>query len=339
MKRIYACLLAALSLIIPAVCGAQTYSISDIRTQAEAGLHEMYTSGGQAFQTDIPVLVPASDSIPLIRVDRSDAEMDLEKLNALAGGAPTCEPYTEKGYMKVFYTPTPSVIKGVQPWFVRTYAGQIDDDTPLEGDIGLTFGALWADIRQKADALCGEGFRFEFSSISQPVGYRTYDAGQGIWGDFVSVEPRSYTKNGIEYIEGVTRRVVFAAQTLGGIPLLAGCNDGLWYEFLPDGRFALTVTQMAVTATLREDMPLCGLDEIKAQLRQRIEDGPTPVDIVYSLRLGYAVFEDGVAFPCWVASVRPTSLADIECESEDWVFNAQTGEYVDSLAHSPAAIP
>lgn len=336
MTRIHVCILAALILLLPAACRAQT--ISDIRAQAEAGLHERYTSGGQTFEADIPVFAPSSDSIPLIRVGRSDAEMDLESLNALAGCAPTFEPYTEKGYIKVFYTPTPGVIKGVQPWLVRTYSGQIDDDTLLEGDIGLTFGALWEDILQKADALCGKDFRLEFLSICQPVGYRTYDTRQGTWGDFVSVEPRSYTKDGIEYVEGMARHVVFAAQTLGGIPLLAGCNDGLWYEFLPDGRFAITATQMTVTGTLREDMLLCSLDEVKSQLRQRIENDRTPVSALYSLRLGYAVFEDGIAFPCWVAKVHPVSFGDVEYDDETWIFNAQTGRYIDSLEHSPAVI-
>ncbi len=50
---------------------------------------------------------------------------------------------------------------------------------------------------------------------------------------------------------------------------------------------------------------------------------------VRALHLGYGVFDDGIAFPCWVAYVDiGDNTMDEHGETTKWVFNAQTGKQI-----------
>lgn len=72
-----------------------------------------------------------------------------------------------------------------------------------------------------------------------------------------------------------------------------------------------------------------GEETVKEALRKEIEREKSPVIAVRAMRLGFGVFDDGTAFPCWVVNLTLKTVTASEYGEEvEWVFSAQTGKRI-----------
>lgn len=262
MKKTLSAILIVL-MLHPGISSAlDMYALPEVREQAKAGLHQTYCSRGERFQTDIPIIVPDADKMPVLQIEACSDEPDLQALRKWVGSDPVTEPALDKGYVKAFYRPNPVLPKGINGWQVQRYAGEIEESEALDGDFGKTFGEAWREAKQASQIVFGKDFDVTFTSICQRTRWREYQTGakRDKWGDFVSVEKRIYEKDGYLYAQGYGETVLFGAQVLRGIPLLAHTSDGLWYELDETGGIAVTATKKAVSRVIAEDVPLCGVE-------------------------------------------------------------------------------
>lgn len=332
MKTMRRLLFAALFFLgmLPGTSGAQTmYTLPEIRAQVEARRHETYDVRDTQAEENLVLLTPDAEKMPVLKIQLSGDQPNLDALGEWSGREMTLEPYESEGYVKAFYRPLLTSPEGIDGWTVERYAGEMDEAEMLDGEFGKTLGDVWLEARHAASAVFGDDFELEFTAIWQTTSWREHQmrpAGDE-WGAFVQVEKKIFNKEGSAYAQGYGYDVVFAAQTLCGIPLLANTNDGLLYEFDETGGVAVTATKREVSNVIAEDVPLCGIERIKESLRRQIEK--EDVSTVRALRLGYGVFDDGTAFPCWVVYIDiGDPMTAGHGETAKWVFNAQTGERI-----------
>lgn len=370
----------------------QYYSISDLREMTPE--HWKVTVPGNKEQMIVPVFLPEVEYLPVLQAEW--AEVTEEEFKSLLTDelVVRCDDYGFSNYINDMTDPDGERI-------VEMYVSRAWSDLPIatlseKATVSIGQEATTSNVYAKNQKMSLED-AIEWSKKVYELVYEKYDG--GVFIDTLQVlSPYYYAGTNKDYPfgdwTGMGCYTIAGCQTLRGVPIfdsiIYGCEAtkisnlvnalsrrataDVW-KLSSDDSYVILGKPWKETAVVKEDIPLCSLDKIKAILEKEIDSGK--MKEIYSIKLGYVIFADSeqtyksgkkpwkdeqfLLVPTWVVECNYTedpnkSRSYPNRESADafgyqsdwlyekWMFNAQTGERYysssksDSWCYAPSII-
>ena len=248
--------------------------------EAASGWHQTYTAHGREITVDIDVPVPATDKLPVQKVEFMRLSLATTKVDA------TWSVFCRENE-NVFGFSTPTFPEGISGKIIKSvddvyaYPDEPDKIYPAGGT--LTLGEALAVVRHT----------FELTGID-PNAF---------------LIDRPYLLRTFSYLDAKTNESVLPGeyyfsfhQALDGIPIL--CHSGIAfkerYKLYYDPGFISCVAEenaylalfsmVKATDIVAEDIPLCSFSQVISAIEKEIDNGH--IRKVYDLELGYVMYED-----------------------------------------------
>lgn len=285
MARIWGIAVLCVITLMHAVGLAQeTYTLPEIRLQAERGWHEIYTDKfGRQTVVDIDIQVFGEETAPVIKVGFPEyTEVRLGNNNPYQ----TVVNVKRKG--------------GSRTHVYRTFGESVDLDQAYGADYGndLTLREVYAYMEEllKQEEIEAGDFLYECPKLLDVMCNVSQSTGEAITPAFYEVMLWPELR-GLPILEHA-----IASFEKRGWPDYGPCVD-----FMMSSRdsYQLFLGTMKEQEVLAEDIPLCSLEQVIAGIEQEIEAGH--IQRVFSLNFGYALYND----PNFPSNTR--SAFDAEC--------------------------
>ena len=360
MKKQFAALLAALSLLPTLALAQEYYTLPEIKEQAKDGWHETYTDKyGRETAVDIDVEVYGDDKAPILRLEDANLQVDETRLIDGETADHIRDKFKRFNITKDYPYDTVTEVRkkgGRKTWIYRAWGEAIDPNKAYGAEYGsdLTIGGVYDFCAQ---ALARQGLDMS--------------------DDFEYAHPKQ-----VEMLVNISQAtgqpastpfyIVNLWQKLRGLPILEHAMKGFekqgWPMYTPtvifmmldENSYDIYINMMKEAELVAEDIPLCSFDTVKRNLEAQIEAGH--IQGVLSLQFGYALYNepgypnyrkdieidyqaDYYAVPSWVIECiympngkktfvmqeDPTPGANIRGQNDckTLVINAQTGELID----------
>ena len=285
MKKQFAALLAALSLLPTLALAQEYYTLPEIREQAKDGWHETYTDRyGREIQVDIDADVFGEQTAPLIKAGFPQHDIYYTDKNC---------PYN-----------TVSNVKrkgGRRTHIYRSYGSKVDLDRQYGTDYGndLTLNEMYAYMNK---LITDQGIPNDIFLYERP---KFFDVLCNIQQSTGEVQATAFS-------------FVQLYEQFYGIPVLTSNTASFnqkrgWPDYEPnisfqmrnEDEFSIMVDMLEEMEIIAEDVPLCAFESIKENIRNEIVSGH--IRKVFSLRFGYSVYND----PNYPSGKR--SVYDADC--------------------------
>ena len=294
MKKQFATLLAALSLLPTLALAQEYYTLPEIREQAKDGWHETYTDKyGREIQVDVDVDVFGEQMAPLIKAGFPQHDIYYADKNC---------PYN-----------TVSNVKrkgGRRTHIYRSYGSKVDLDRQYGTDYGndLTLNEVYAYMNKliTEQRIPNDIFLYERPKFFDVLCNIQQSTGEVKASAFYFVQ---------------------LYEQFHGIPVLTSKTASFnqkrgWPDYEPnisfqmrnEDEFSIMVDMLEEMEIIAEDVPLCAFESIKENIRNEIVSGH--IRKVFSIRFGYSVYND----PNYPKGKRSALDADCYYLVPSWVL-------------------
>ena len=294
MKKQFAALLAALSLLPTLALAQDYYTLPEIREQAKDGWHETYTDRyGREIQVDIDADVFGEQTAPLIKAGFPQYDIYDVVQNC---------PYD-----------TVSNVKrkgGKRTHIYRSYGTEVDLDKPYGADYGndLTLNEMYSFVKR---LLTDQGIPCDIFLYERP---RFFDVLCNIQQSTGEVKATAfYLVRLYEQFYGipVLTRKIASFNTKRGWP---DYEPNISFQMRNENEFTAMVNVLEEQEIIAEDIPLCSFETIKENIQSEIINGH--IRKVFSIRFGYSVYND----PNYPKGKRSALDADCYYLVPSWVL-------------------
>ena len=294
MKKQFAALLTALSLLPTLALAQEYYTLPEIREQAKDGWHETYTDRyGREIQVDIDADVFGEQTAPLIKAGFPQHDIYYADKNC---------PYN-----------TVSNVKrkgGRRTHIYRSYGSNVDLDRQYGADYGndLTLNEMYAYMNK---LITDQGIPNDIFLYERPKFFDVLCNIQQSTGE----------------VKATAFYFVQLYEQFHGIPVLTSKTASFnqkrgWPDYEPnisfqmrnEDEFSIMVDMLEEMEIIAEDVPLCAFESIKENIRNEIVSGH--IRKVFSLRFGYSVYND----PNYPSGKRSVYDADCYYLVPSWVL-------------------
>ena len=270
MKKQFAALLAALSLLPTLALAQEYYTLPEIREQAKDGWHETYTDKyGREIQVDVDVDVFGEQMAPLIKAGFPQHDIYYADKNC---------PYNTVSNVKR--------TGGKRTHIYRSYGSKVDLDRQYGTDYGndLTLNEMYAYMNKliTEQRIPNDIFLYErpkffdvLCNIQQSTGEVKASAFY-----FVQLYEQFY---GIPVLTSKTA----SFNVKRGSP---DYEPNIAFQMRNEDEFSIMVDMLEEMEIVAEDIPLCTFEIIKEKIKNEIVSGH--IRKVFSLRFGYSVYND-----------------------------------------------
>ena len=285
MKKQFAALLTALSLLPTLALAQEYYTLPEIREQAKDGWHETYTDKyGRETVVDIDVEVYGEETAPIIKITDAGYRVDQ---SALWSGekAESSRFFIEKNYP---YLTVENVKRkgGRRTHFFHTFGEAVDLDRMYGAELGN-------------DLTVREMYEFMAAILERN--------GLNLNGDFEYAHPMEFDMMcniNQTTMQPVTPPFYYIRlwAKMNGLPIMTHAmrsfNKVGWPMYMPDftmmmmneESYSILLVTMKEAERVAEDIPLCPLQTVIENLEKEIESGH--LQKLYTLRFGYALYNE-----------------------------------------------
>ena len=294
MKKQFAALLTALSLLPTLALAQDYYTLPEIREQAKDGWHETYTDRyGREIQVDIDADVFGEQTAPLIK-----AGFPQYNIYDVVQNCPydTVSNVKRKG--------------GKRTHIYRSYGTEVDLDKPYGADYGndLTLNEMYSFVKR---LLTDQGIPCDIFLYERP---RFFDVLCNIQQSTGEVKATAfYLVRLYEQFYGipVLTRKIASFNTKRGWP---DYEPNISFQMRNENEFTAMVNVLEEQEIIAEDIPLCSFETIKENIQSEIINGH--IRKVFSIRFGYSVYND----PNYPKGKRSALDADCYYLVPSWVL-------------------